>query len=70
MSFSPVMILAGLFLIGCGLVVLLAGTFMWWTREINNSMEGEVSERSSAWEFGRVLRGIVLTGFGFVLCIA
>lgn len=66
MSFQTGMILFGIFLIICGVITLLAGNLMWWIQRTNNSFEGLESERSGTWEFGRMLRGILLIGGGVV----
>ncbi len=66
MSFPTIMILFGTFLIVCGAITLLAGNLMWWVQRTNNSFEGLESERSGTWEFGRMLRGIMLIIGGLV----
>ena len=66
MSFGTVMILFGIFLVVCGILVLVAGDFMWWIQKTDNSFEGLESERSGLWEVGRFVRGIVLVVGGLV----
>lgn len=69
MSFPTIMILFGIFLVVCGVITLLAGDLMWWIQRTDNSFEGLESERSDTWEFGRMLRGIVLIIGGLVFVL-
>jgi hypothetical protein len=70
MSFGTLMIVFGIFLAACGVIVLLAGNLMWWIQKTDNSFEGPESERSELWEFGRVVRAVILIVGGPVFIFA
>jgi hypothetical protein len=53
-----------------GLGVLVFPDFAWWFTERTNTMKGQVSERTSAWDTGRVISGVMLIGVGIFVAIA
>jgi hypothetical protein len=66
---TAIAILGGLFFIGVGALYLFAPDLMWALQRWGNSMEGQASERSGAWEFRRVLGGVVFIVGGIVFMV-
>ncbi len=66
---TAVAILGGLVFIGLGILSLAAPDMMWMLQKWGNSMEGQASERSDAWELTRVLRGLFFIIGGIVFMV-
>ena len=64
------LILGGVGFILIGVLSLVAGDFMWSWQRLNNDLEGQVSERTEAWEVKRIGGGIGLILLGTVFVIA
>lgn len=63
-------ILAGVGFIVLGVFSLVAGDFMWSWQRFSNDLEGQVSQRTEAWEVKRIGAGIGLILVGVVFVIA
>ena len=65
---TAVAIVGGLVFIGIGILYLAAPNLMWTLQKWGNSMEGQASERSGAWEISRLLGGVVfiVAGVGVI----
>lgn len=60
----------GIFLIIWGVLGLFAPDFMWELTHLGNLLEGEASERTTVWEVGRVIGGIIrIVGGLFLISI-
>jgi hypothetical protein len=62
-------ILAGVGFILFGVFSLVAGDFLWGWQRFRNDLEGQVSQRTEAWDVQRVAAGIGLILLGVVLVI-
>jgi hypothetical protein len=63
------LILAGVGFILVGVFSLVAGDFMWSWQRFSNDLEGQVSERTEAWEVKRVGAGIGMIVLGAIFAI-
>jgi hypothetical protein len=63
-------ILAGVGFILFGVFSLVAGDFLWEWQRFSNDLEGQVSQRTEAWEVKRVAASIGLILLGVVCVIA
>ncbi len=61
--------LVGIFLVGFGVLSLVAPDAMWAFQRFSNRLEGQVSERSGTWEFGRIVGGILCIILGIVIFV-
>jgi hypothetical protein len=57
-------ILVVVFLVGMGLLSLLAPDLMWSWTQWNNELKGLQSERTDTWEMGRTFSGLIMIGVG------
>lgn len=64
------LIFLGLVFAAIGLLMLLVPDLAWWFTERSNAAKGQVSERSDAWERGRVVSGVLMLLIALVVFIA
>ena len=60
------MFLAGILLVGLGLLSIFAKDFMWNLTQISNQMKGVASERTDWWDTSTTIGGIVAIVLGLV----
>src|SRR5262245_9111983 len=63
-------ILGGVGFILFGVFSLVAGDLLWGWQRFNNDLEGQVSQRTEAWDVQRMAAGIGLILLGVVFVIA
>ncbi len=58
--------LVGIGLVGFGVFAIAAPELMWRWQERQNELRGLVSRRTSSWNSGRIMLGLLLIGLGVV----
>lgn len=68
-SMTTISVVFGLIFIVIGILYAVAPGAMWSVQKFSNSMDGEKSERTGAWEFTRVLRAMFYIIGGIIFMI-